>query len=163
MKTLIVYCSRYGTAAECARTLAQKVGEETRVADLAREPRTSVEGADVVLIGGSIYGGKIQRPVVTFCERNRGALLAVKVGLYLCCLFTGEEAAVQMQSAFPDWLLAHAFGRALPGGRIRFERLSFLDRLLLRGLAHAPGDLSRLRPEALDELADATRAAVGKA
>jgi menaquinone-dependent protoporphyrinogen oxidase len=159
MRTLIAYCSRYGTAAGCARTLAQKIGGEITLTDLARERWPAVAGHDVVLVGGSIYAGKIQRRVVSFCERNRHGLLAAKVGIFLCCLYAGEEAAVQMQDAFPDWLLAHAFGKAFPGGRILVDRLSFLDRLLVRALPHPPGDISRLRPEALEELATSARAA----
>lgn len=159
MRTLIVYCSRYGTTADCARRLAQKVAGEVMLADLAHDRWPPVEGHEVVLIGGSIYAGKIQRRVTSFCERNRPGLLAARVGLFLCCLFTGEEASIQMQAAFPDWLLAHAFARVLPGGEIHVNRLSFLDRLLVRALPHPTGDVSRLRPEALDELAGAARAA----
>ena len=158
MRTLIAYRTRYGTTAECARTLAQRIGGEVTVVDLADQPRATVSGYDVVLIGGSIYAGKIQRQVPSFCERNRAALLASRVGVFLCCFFTGEEATVQMQSAFPDWLLAHAFHRTFPGGRVIFDRLSLLDRLLARSLPHPAGDLSRLRPESLEELAAAVRA-----
>lgn len=162
MKTLIVYCSRYGTTADCARSLAEKVGGDTALADLGRGPWPSVEGFDVVLIGGSIYAGRIQRQVSSFCERNRKGLLAAKVGLFLCCLYTGEEAVMEMQSAFPDWLLAHAFGRALAGGQIRMDRLSFLDRLMVRAIPHPAGDISRLQPRALEELAKAARTAAGQ-
>ncbi len=63
-----------------------------------------------------------------------------------------------MQSAFPDWLLAHAFARAFPGGEIRYGRLTFLDRLLVRALPHPAGDVSRLNPSAVDELARAVTA-----
>ena len=158
MKTLICYCSRYGTTADCAGVLAQKVGGDTTLVDLARDRWPALAGSDVVLIGGSIYAGKIQRQVVSFCERNRQPLLRTRVGVFLCCLFTGESAEMEMQTAFPDWLLAHAFSSVLPGGQIRFSRLSFLDRLLVRAVHPVRGDLSRLRPEALDELARAARA-----
>ena len=159
MKTLIAYRTKYGTTADCAEQLAQKLGGEVAVTDLAREPRPDVRGFDVVIVGGSVYAGKIQRQVVSFCERNQAALLKKRVGVFLCCLFTGEEAVMQMQSAFPDWLLAHSFSRVLAGGRVRFGSLSFIDRLLVRSLPHATGDISRLRPEALEELAAAARAA----
>jgi menaquinone-dependent protoporphyrinogen oxidase len=159
MRTLIAYRTRYGTTADCARQLAQKVGGDVTVADLAREPRVDVQGFDVVIVGGSIYAGKIQRQLVSFCERNQSALLKKRVGVFLCCLFTGEDAVMQMQSAFPDWLLAHSFSRVFPGGQVRFDALSFIDRLLVRGLPHPRGDISRLRPEALEELAAAARAA----
>jgi menaquinone-dependent protoporphyrinogen oxidase len=158
LRTLIAYRTKYGTAAACARILLEKIGGDTVLADLADARDVNVREYDVVLVGGSIYGGKVQRTVVSFCERNRAALLQRNVGVFLCCLYQGEDALMQLQSAFPDWLLAHAFARALPGGEIHYNRLTLLDRLLVRGLKRPPGDLSRLKPTALDELASAARA-----
>lgn len=158
MKTLIIYRTKYGTAAACARTLLEKIGGDTVLADLADARDVNVREYDVVLVGGSIYAGKVQRAVVSFCEKNRSALLQRKVGIYLCCLYQGEDALMQLQSAFPDWLLAHSFARVLPGGEIHYAKLTLLDRLLVRGLPHPPGDLSRMKPQALEDLAAATRA-----
>ncbi len=157
MRTLIAYRTKYGTAAACARTLAEKIGGETALADLADARDVNLREYDVVIIGGSIYAGKLQRKVVSFCEKNRRILLQRPVGIFLCCLYEGEEAILQLQSAFPDWLLAHAFARALPGGEVHYDRLTFLDRLLVRSLPHRTGDFSRMRPEALDELAAAAK------
>ena len=157
MRTLIAYRTKYGTAAACARTLAEKIGGNTALADLADARDVSLRDYDVVIIGGSIYAGKLQRKVVSFCERNRRILLQRRVGIFLCCLYEGEEALMQLQSAFPDWLLAHAFARALPGGEVHYDRLTFLDRLLVRSLPHRTGDFSRMRPEALDDLAAAAK------
>jgi hypothetical protein len=64
---------------------------------------------------------------------------------------------MQLQSVFPDWLLAHSFAQALPGGEVHHDKLTFFDRLLVRGLHHPSGDLSRMRPLALDELAAAVK------
>ena len=161
MRTLIAYRTKYGTAAACARKLAEKIGGEVNVVDLAAGRAPDLAPYDVVLVGGSIHAGKIQRQVVSFCEKNRAALLSRKVGVFLCCLYTGEEAVIQMQSSFPDWLLAHAFARAFPGAEIRYGSLTPIDRFLVRSLLHPPGDVSRLNPSALDELAAAARAAAG--
>ncbi|HUJ76855.1 MAG TPA: flavodoxin domain-containing protein [bacterium] len=155
MKTLIAYRTKYGTTASCAARLAALIGGDVTVSDLAIPPAPDLASKDVVLIGGSIHAGRIQRQVVSFCERNRSALLARPVGLFLCCLYTGEEAEIQMQSAFPDWLLAHAFARVFPGGEIRYGKLTLLDRFLVRALPHPAGDVSRLNEAALNELAAA--------
>ena len=163
MRTLIAYRTKYGTTAACARQLAEKIGGEVTVVDLARGRAPDPAQYDVVLVGGSIHAGTIQRQVASFCEKNRAALLSRKVGVFLCCLYTGEEAAIQMQSSFPDWLLAHAFARAFPGAEIHYGKLTLIDRFLVRSLLHPPGDVSRLNPAALDELAAAARAAAGPA
>ena len=41
---------------------------------------------------------------------------------------------------------------------MHYDRLTFLDRLLVRSLPRPEGDLSRMRPDALDELAAAVKA-----
>ena len=160
MRSLIAYRTKYGTVAACARTLAAKIGGDVALADLADARDVRLREYDTVIIGGSIYAGKLQRKVVSFCEKNRSVLLQRRVGIFLCCLYEGEEALMQLQSAFPDWLLAHAFARALPGGEIHYDRLTFLDRLLVRSLPHRTGDFSRMHPEALDDLAAAVKSLV---
>ncbi len=157
MKVLIAYRTRYGTTAGCAQRLADRIGAEASLVDLRGRVRPAVAAADVVLVGGSIYGGRIQREVPAFCERERGLLLERPVGLFICCLYRGERAVAELASSFPEWLQAHAFARAWLGGEVHPERLTLLDRLLLRGLDIPAGGLSALRPEALNELADAVR------
>ncbi|HVO40132.1 MAG TPA: flavodoxin domain-containing protein, partial [Spirochaetia bacterium] len=71
MKVLIAYRSRYGATESCARRIAGLLGPDTVLRDLrGRVPPLSPGEFEAVLIGGSIYGGRIQREVVSFCERE---------------------------------------------------------------------------------------------
>ena len=158
MRVLIAFRSRYGTTEACARSLAKQLEAETECVDLARRSQPDALPFDVVLIGGSIYGGKIQREVTWFCERNREALLQRRVGLFLCCLYRGERAKAQLKAAFPPWLTAHAFASGLFGGALRHDGLRLLDRILVRGLARTTGDVSTVRTEAIEAMADAVNA-----
>jgi menaquinone-dependent protoporphyrinogen oxidase len=152
---LIAYCSKYGTTARCARILAERITGQTELVDLRAVRDPDVARFDVILIGGSVYGGKIQRQVPAFCERNRDALLRRHAGIFLCCLSHGERAAAQVQGAFPEWLLAHAFARCLPGGELRYSSLTLADRILVRGLTRSLTDRSLLKIDALESLGDA--------
>ena len=158
MRVLIAFRSRYGTTEACSRSLAEKLKAEAECVDLARSSLPDARLFDVVLIGGSIYGGKIQREVTWFCERSREPLLQRRVGLFLCCLYRGERARAQLQAAFPSWLTTHAFASGLFGGALRYDRLKLLDRLLVRGLAHPAGDVSTVRTEAIEAMADEVNA-----
>ena len=154
MKVLVAYRSKYGTTESCAHALAERIRAETTLVDL-RFRRTADLGAfDVVLIGGSIYGGRIQREVTSFCESRSDLLLKRKVGLFLCCLSQGEHAREQLQAAFPDRLSAHAFARSLFGGDLRDDRLTFVDRLLVRGLPRPPRGTSLIDTNAIAAMAD---------
>jgi menaquinone-dependent protoporphyrinogen oxidase len=156
VKLLVAYRSRYGCTERYARLLAEKLAgqlpAEATVADLRRERRLAPEAFDLVLLGSPIYAGAVPAGVTRFCERHRSGLLRVPVGLFICCLYEGPQAQAQLDSAFPQWLSLHAFGRWALGGEIRLERLGLLDRLLVRALVREAGDVSRFRPEDLEPI-----------
>jgi len=153
VKVLIAYRSRYGATESCARTLAGKISGETVLHDLRVRSRPPVGDFDVVLIGGSIYGGRIQREIEPFCDRERQQLLSRRVGLFICCFYQGERGMAELAAAFPPWLAAHAFARELLGGQLSVEKLSLLDRLLVRGLIRPAREIRAVRADALDRLA----------
>jgi menaquinone-dependent protoporphyrinogen oxidase len=156
MKVLIAFRSRYGTTRSCAHQLARLIGQSASPVELSRRGRLEVASFDLVLIGGSIYGGRIQREVTSFCARERETLLRKKVGLFLCCLLGGEKARQQLDEAFPSWLRAHSFANELFGGELRPARLSVLDRLLVRGLTDSTTDTDLLDRAAVERLAQST-------
>ena len=57
MNVLIAYRSKYGATETCAHALAERIKAETALADLRIRHAPDVHAFDVVLIGGSIYGG----------------------------------------------------------------------------------------------------------
>jgi menaquinone-dependent protoporphyrinogen oxidase len=155
MGVLIVYRSKYGFTERCCHALAQQIRAESVIVDLASRRIPSPRNFSAVLIGGSIYGGKIQREVAAFCDRQANALRATRVGLFICCLYQEDHARAQLQAAFPDWLTGSAFATGLFGGEITYRRLTLLDRFLVRAVSPRSVDVSRPRPEALQAMADA--------
>ena len=152
MKILVAYRTRYGCTRRYARLLAEKLSGEVTVADLRREGRLSPAAFDLVLLGSPIFAGAVPSGVTRFCERHRAELLRVPVGLFICWLNEGQKAQAQLDSAFPDWLALHAFGRWALGGEIRLGSLRFFDRLLVRAMGQSAGDLSRFRAEDLQPI-----------
>jgi menaquinone-dependent protoporphyrinogen oxidase len=162
VRALVAYRSRYGTTEACAKQVAERLHAQAVVVDLARGKPPAVGGFDVVLVGGSIYGGKIQREVGWFCEANREALLGRPVGLFLCCLYRGARAESQLAEAFPSWLSAHAFAARVLGGELHYQGLRLFDRFLVRSLPHPAGDVSQVREEEIEALAAAANAHMGR-
>jgi menaquinone-dependent protoporphyrinogen oxidase len=162
VKVLIAYRSRYGTTAACSSELSEQIQAGARLVDLGKNIFPDVEPFEIVLIGGSIYGGKIQREVVSFCEKSRERLLARKVAAFLCCLYQGEQANAQLRASFPPWLLAHAFSSALFGGELRLRALRPIDRMLLKGLPRGQGDVSLLRHDEITRLAETVNSLLTK-
>ena len=162
MKTLIAYRSKYGAAASCARALAQRLTMETVVADLAQRPWPDPSQFDAVLIGGSIYTGRIQREVGRFCESNRRALSGRPVGLYICCMYQGDQAQAQLQGAYPQWLSSRAFVARSVGGELHRGELSLFDRFLLLGLPRSTMDVLAIDVAAVETVAAACNGLTSK-
>ncbi|MGA2615537.1 MAG: flavodoxin domain-containing protein [Spirochaetia bacterium] len=158
MRVLIAYRSRYGATESCARALAGKISADTVLRNLRTPGGPSPGDFDAILIGGSIYGGKIQREIGSFCDHEREHLLERKVGLFICSFYSGERGMAELQAAFPPWLSAHAFARELLGGEMSLGKLSLPDRLLVRSLVHPARDISAIRMDALERLAAAVTA-----
>ncbi len=154
MKTLIAYATRYGTTEECAHYLAERLPGEVEARDIRRK-RERAEGFDAIVVAGPIYAGRVMRAVERFCEVNREALLRAKVGLFICCLYSGERAQAELEAAFPPWLTAHARIRKVVGGAIELKRLTLPDRFLVRAVGDS--DIRRIRFDELDAVAEALK------
>jgi menaquinone-dependent protoporphyrinogen oxidase len=152
LKILIAYRTRYGCTQRYAALLAESLAGQVTLADLGREKRLSPAGFELVLLGSPIYAGAVPSGMTRFCQRHRSALLRVPVGLFICCLYQGEQSRAQLDSAYPEWLSLHAFGRWALGGEIRPEGLRPFDRLLVRAMGRDLGGISRFRPGDLEPI-----------
>jgi len=161
LRTLIVYATKHGTVARCARLIAERLPGGADLADLRVTSAPGLDRHGAILIGGSIYAGRIQSRVRRFCERNRESLLAHKVGLFICCLYAGPQAQAQLSDAFAPWLSGHAFASRPLGGAVRHSSLGPFERLLFRRITGTEDDLERIDYAALEELAEATTRALG--
>ncbi len=153
MKVVIAYRTKYGCTETVARLIADRLRAETTLVDLARTHDPDLSAADAVVVGGSIYGGKVQREIGAFCDRQRDALLGRKVALFICCPLRGEEAEAELAASFPRWLNAHATSRAWLGGELRLEKLTPVDRILVRSVPGAEANVSLIRHEMIAEVA----------
>ncbi len=134
MSACIVCVSKYGATRKCAEMIAERLSAGTTILDLGARRAVCLDRCDTVVIGGPIYGGTIHRRMVSFCRRNRKALLQKRVALFISCAYQGERAEEQLLHAYPDWLYVHAFARRALGGELHMDKLKGLDRLLVARL-----------------------------
>ena len=69
MNTLIVYSSKYGCTEKCAKLIKEKLNEEVDLVNLKNVKDIDIYKYNKVIIGGSIYIGKIQKSVTEFCTK----------------------------------------------------------------------------------------------
>lgn len=133
MKSLIIYATRYGSAAEVARRIQKEIGDDCTAVNITSENVPPLDTFDIVILGGSIYIGKAQKELTSFAAANLKQLLSKKVGLYLCAgAQKQEECDKELLGAFQSELYAHAMTKAVLGYAFSFEKMRFFDRLIMK-------------------------------
>ena len=150
MRTVILYISRHGSAEKSANLLKEKVNGEVTLVNLKYDKIPDLEIFETVIIGGSIHMGHIQNQVKKFCSRYERVLLEKRLGLYLCCMKTGEEAQQQFIDAFPDILRQHAEVKGIFGGEFLFEKMNFLERMIIKKSTGIKESVSSIDPKIID-------------
>lgn len=131
MKTIIVYTSKYGCTEKAADVLKSRMGGEVEVINLRLAQEPSLREYDTVILGGSIYYGKIQKEMTAFVNKVKPELASKRVGFFICA-GNKEQAAQVLQSAFPDDLLQTAVATEVFGDEIYYNKLSLMDKFILR-------------------------------
>jgi len=153
MKTLVLFASRYGCTEKCANMLAEKINGDVEVKDLVKNKKIGLDGYDLVIIGGSIMAGKMNKVVTRFVDGNLQELLTKKVALFICCLQQGDTAKEQFNNAFPQQLLDQALARGYFGGEVDFAKLNFFMKGLMKKILETDKNVSNVSPENIEGFA----------
>lgn len=131
MSVLIVYATKHGTTRKCASILKERLAGDVSLYDLKSASKPDLAKYDKVIIGGSIYAGRIQKAVNEFCSENTNILKEKKLGLYICCMFM-DSAEIQLKNAFPQELLSSAVVKESFGGEMIFSDMNFFEKTLTK-------------------------------
>ncbi|MGM9986301.1 MAG: flavodoxin domain-containing protein [Bacillaceae bacterium] len=132
MATLVVYGSKHGCTKYCSEILRKKLQDDVTVVNLNETLVLDISNYDTIIIGSSIYMGKIQRRVKEFCMNHHSTLLNKRIGFFLCCMFEGEQAYQQLMNVFPKELLDHAVCKEVFGGEFRFQDMNVLEKGIVK-------------------------------
>ncbi|WP_273327242.1 flavodoxin domain-containing protein [Vallitalea guaymasensis] len=132
MSTLIVYGTKYGFTGKCAKALENELNGSVDIINLQSESIKDLSGYEKIIIGGSIYAGQLRKNVKQFCVDNLNMLLSKKIGLYISCSMTGDDAIKQIKNAFPEALYNRAVIKDYLGGEVNLEKARFFDRLIIK-------------------------------
>ena len=157
MTTLIVYASTHGCARQCVERLAARLDGRVMSVDLKKDSNPDPGNYDAVIVGGSIHAGRVQGKVRRYLAARADLLKAKKLGLFLCCMEEGEKADQQFRAAFPADLIAHAAATGLFGGAFDFDKMNFLQKVVIKKVSGVTQSVSKIRLDAVDAFADKFR------
>ena len=106
MKALIIYGTRYGTAAEIAEEIGKVIeneGIEVDLIDSRGIKNYDIFSYDMVIVGSGIKIGKWTKGSLKFLENNKSTLSDKKVALFVTCGAANmEETIAEGQEKYLD-------------------------------------------------------------
>jgi menaquinone-dependent protoporphyrinogen oxidase len=130
MKTLVLYSTTYGYAEEIAQSIAAYYPAAV-VQNIQKNNKVILSQFDHVILGGSVYMGKIHKDMTQFAAKYENELLEKKLGLFLCCLFE-DKYMEEMQANFSAKLIDHAYTAMNFGGKLQTAKMNFLHKTIMK-------------------------------
>ena len=135
MKTAIIYSTTHGFTTSVVQQLKEKLNGEVDIINLRQGHPSGLDSYHRIILGGSIHAGQIQRRLRDFIEQNLDVLANKELGLFICCMHEGQEAKDQLLNAFPEKLHQYSKAEAILGGAFDFDKMNFLERMIVRKVA----------------------------
>ncbi|SFG84156.1 flavodoxin domain-containing protein [Sporolactobacillus nakayamae] len=133
MKTVILYATKYGSTEEVARRLREQLDGEVDLVNVVMDSFHAPVSYDTVILGGSVYMGKIQKQLTNYIRKNIDVLEQKRIGLFICAAHPEEKKRIiELQQAFPTSLNQRATAKAVLGYTINFDKMSFIDKFIMR-------------------------------
>lgn len=111
---VVIYRSNPGMANKVAWRISEIFTDgDITLIDLKHQKSPELRPYKRIVIVGSVYLGKIQEEIETFCSLNEQQLLNKELCLYLWNMQKTEITAVQFQESYPEILRKHASSQVL--------------------------------------------------
>ncbi|MCK5052481.1 MAG: flavodoxin domain-containing protein [Candidatus Cloacimonetes bacterium] len=152
MNTAIIYMSKHGTTEKIAELIKSKLKpDKTQIFNLKKIRSIELENYDIIIIGGSIHVGSIPKKLRLFIANNITILLKNKIALFLVCMQKDEIREEQFNNAYPAELREVSVANGLMGGEFCFDRMNFLERVIVKKIAGKSSNISEIDYDAIED------------
>ena len=153
MKNIIIYSTKYGSVKKCAELLKSKLKDETIIFDTKEKSSPDISNFDNIILGGSIYAGRMQSSLKKFIEKNINVLLQKNVALFSCSGAQDTEGESYIKNNFPEELYNHAVAKELFGSELFFNMLNPLEKFAIKMITKSTDDVKNIKEENIEKLA----------
>jgi len=129
-KTIILYATKHGAAAEIARRIADMISGAV-VHDLKHNNIPDLAGFDCVIIGSSVYAGMFRKEAKAFLSQNAEVLKNKTLGLYVSGMSQNEGKKIFADNV-PNDVLDSAKTAVSLGGIFDPKKAGFFERLIMK-------------------------------
>ena len=129
MKTLIIYSTRHGAVRKCVELLRPQLEGELTVANAKDDTIPDIRDFDRVILGSSVYAGRIGKAIKNFVAVNLDRLLQKPLFLFVCGAFDKPEYFTEN---FPETVCRHAREKANFGGELNTQSMGFFEKVIVK-------------------------------
>ena len=153
MKTVILYATKHGAAAEIAERISDKI-RNSIVHDLKQECIPPISEFDCIIVGSSVYAGSFRKEAKTFIAQNADVLKEKRLGLFLSGMSASDGNEVFSANVSEDVLKA-AKARCALGGIFDPKKSNFFERLVMKMVTKKSEYVSTISDEKISKFVDA--------
>ena len=154
-KTIIIYATKHGTTKKISDILKKKLKEkkdETEIVNVKDMKDYNLRVFDRVIIGGSIHAGQIQGTIKKFCKEQEEILKEKELGLFITCMIEDtKKQEEQLENAYPKELQEKSKAKGILGGEFLFEKMNFIEKLMVKIIAKTNKTKSKINHEEIDK------------
>ncbi len=133
MKTLIVHSGKHGCTAKCATKIGELLNHDYSIIPVEQCSDRALISYDSIIIGSSIYMGKIDKKCLAFCLSNLEEITRKKLGLFICGM-NQHQAENIVDSCFPASLTQATRLKGFFGGEVDFNKLNVINGLMVKAV-----------------------------
>ena len=148
--TAIIYASKHGTTETVARLLAEELNDKAVLISLKENQNPDITQFEIVILGSAIYAGTSRKEMKKFCENNKEVLQQKTIGLFICGMEPNPiNRENEIKNAYPESLLQHAKITGFLGGEFLFDKLNFLEKLIVKKVAKVTDSVSAIEKDTI--------------
>lgn len=143
MKTAIIYSSKHGATEKIAQYIASELKPlPTELINIKVVKNIDLSNYDRVIMGSSVYAGRINHKLSVLIKNNLLTLLEKKIALFICGMNTAELES-EFKLAYPELLRQHSTCNLIVEGEYNFNKMNIIERLLVRKISGVNHNLSK--------------------
>ncbi len=157
MNTLIAFAGKYGCTEKCANLVSEKLNGSVEILDLNKIKDVDIDKYEKLIIGGSLYFGKVPKEVSEFCSEYIDSLKGKRIGLFVCGMQT-DTAEAAIKENFPLELLKISQTTDFFGGEFIIDKMNFMEKMIVKKIAKTKTNVSDIHEDRIKIFADAMNA-----
>lgn len=148
MKNLILYHSKYGTTTKVAETIKNKLTNVS--ASTIEKFDDELINYDCIYLGSSTYMGRVHKSLKQFIRNNKKVLLTKEVKVFI--VGTGPDNVDRIIEHNFDKESIGNFSFTHVGGEYLYNKMTFIDRFIIKRVAGVTENSSHINNEAIESL-----------